>query len=926
MQASPGSDPPSEPLRFRQCPLAIAALWLALGIALSRVCWQPAIVLLVALALLVSLATLALALCSRVAWLPVAAIWFTLGLAAAEWQPGPSLPLELLAKSDNLSRMVVATVLRVHPAPAPLNEADADPIPSWERTETGESDAAPLFSLDLAVEQVEDVTPEVSRMQPVAGGIRVSVYPARLPGVVVPELRCGDQLQLPLRLKMPERYRNPGQFQYADYLLGQGIAARSSIAADRILVSGHEPAAFSCRLAAAQTWAAARLSAFAASSENRRLPSPLRLTPADASMLDSMLFGDRTGLTHALRTAFERTGSFHLFVVSGLHLALFAGGFFWLLRKARFPDWLATAVTLIATTFYAALTGFGEPSRRALGMLAVFLVARLLSRDRNPLNALGAAVVAMLVWAPSSLFEAGFQMTILAIVAIAGIAVPLAGYTWLHAGRVANDVFRQPHRNLSARDAELRMRLELWGEILERLLGRRALRFGDRNQSPLLVLTPRRLPAFLVRAVMSAGELALIGLVTELVMVLPMALWFHRAAVFALPANMIVLPLLALLIPAAVTTFAGSLAGPWCAVVPGALTAALLHSVALVVGRLSALAAADVRVPGPAAWVGVLIFLGVLGCCWLVRSGWRGALATVVLLPLLAAAALWPEPMQRAPPADRALEITAIDVGQGDSLLAVSPTGETMLIEAGGPTGRHGMAEIVSSFDVGEEVVAPYLWSRQIRRLDILVLTHAHTDHMGGMPAILRDLRPRELWVGIDPDSALFRALLAEAVQLGITVRHLHAGDRRQFGPVDISILAPQPDYANRAAPKNDDSLVLQMRNGQASVLLEGDAERPSEDAMLAAGSIHPVTLLKVAHHGSKTSSNPEFLQAAAPEEAIISVGLHNSFGHPRGEVIERFAEAHTRLFRTDLFGLTSFYLTPDGRIREQVGASTAAR
>jgi competence protein ComEC len=106
------------------------------------------------------------------------------------------------------------------------------------------------------------------------------------------------------------------------------------------------------------------------------------------------------------------------------------------------------------------------------------------------------------------------------------------------------------------------------------------------------------------------------------------------------------------------------------------------------------------------------------------------------------------------------------------------------------------------------------------------------------------------------------------------------------------------------------------MQFGSASVLLEGDAERPSEDAMLNAGLITPVTLLKVGHHGSKTSSNPEFLAAAQPQEAVISVGRHNTFGHPRAEVIQRFGEAHTRLFRTDEFGLTTFLLTADGRIQ----------
>ena len=262
-------------------------------------------------------------------------------------------------------------------------------------------------------------------------------------------------------------------------------------------------------------------------------------------------------------------------------------------------------------------------------------------------------------------------------------------------------------------------------------------------------------------------------------------------------------------------------------------------------------------------------------------------------------------------------------MGQGDSLLAVGPGGETMLIDAGGPVGSHGVSEVVSHFDVGEEVVSPYLWTRRLRRLDVLVLTHAHTDHMGGMPAVLENFRPRELWVSIDTGSPLYAALLGKAAALGVRVRHLHAGDEARFGSVAVSVLGPEVSYGNPGAPKNDDSLVLEMRLGKASVLLEGDAERPSEDAMAGAGRLDPVTLLKVGHHGSRTSSNPEFLALVRPRDAVVSVGLRNTFGHPRSEVIARFAGEGTHLFRTDEFGLTSFLLRPDGSIHEVVHGVT---
>jgi competence protein ComEC len=206
-----------------------------------------------------------------------------------------------------------------------------------------------------------------------------------------------------------------------------------------------------------------------------------------------------------------------------------------------------------------------------------------------------------------------------------------------------------------------------------------------------------------------------------------------------------------------------------------------------------------------------------------------------------------------------------------------------------------------------------------------VLLTHAHSDHMGGMPAILHNFHPRELWVSIDPNSPEFRGLLAEAATLHILVRHLRAADTLLWDSITIDVLAPAVDYTNARQPVNNDSLVMHLQFGFASVLLEGDAEAPSEHTMVVnseadsaskmVSQIGPVTLLKVGHHGSRTSTTPEFLALAAPQDAIISVGRQNTFGHPRPEIVQRLAAAHTRLFRTDEFGLTTFLLTPDGRI-----------
>ena len=273
----------------------------------------------------------------------------------------------------------------------------------------------------------------------------------------------------------------------------------------------------------------------------------------------------------------------------------------------------------------------------------------------------------------------------------------------------------------------------------------------------------RALPSTLIRITLWTAELILIGLVAEAVMVLPMALYFHRATVFALPANMLSIPLVAILAPLGVATFLTSLISPWLAAIPSAATALLLHAITHAISYVSRNPSADLRVPGPTLTHALLAATCLAFACWAVRKSRIYSLAAIAALALAAAITLWPTPPTLHP---NQLEVTAIDVGQGDSLLIVSPTGHTMLIDAGGPTGAAANAENASgtqSFDVGEEVVSPYLWSRHLRRLDIVALTHAHSDHMGGMPAILRNFHPRELWVAVDSTAPAFQTLLAEA-------------------------------------------------------------------------------------------------------------------------------------------------------------------
>ena len=219
------------------------------------------------------------------------------------------------------------------------------------------------------------------------------------------------------------------------------------------------------------------------------------------------------------------------------------------------------------------------------------------------------------------------------------------------------------------------------------------------------------------------------------------------------------------------------------------------------------------------------------------------------------------------------LEVTAIDVGQGDSLLLVSPQGKTLLIDAGGPIGGSSQAPS-GNFEIGEDVVSPVLWSRNIRRLDAVALTHAHSDHMGGMPSVLRNFRPRVLWVGNNPEHPGLRG----APGRGSPARH----SRRIHGcrrPLCLRRRAgrsacPAADYIRARPPAMTIRWCSMWPTGKPRCCSKAMPRRPASSRCLAR-QLHS-DLLKVGHHGSKTSTTPRFLAAVAPTYAVISVAHHN--------------------------------------------------
>ncbi|HVP44262.1 MAG TPA: ComEC/Rec2 family competence protein [Terriglobales bacterium] len=693
-------------------------------------------------------------------------------------------------------------------------------------------------------------------------------------------LLYGERVRFPVRLRQPANYENPGALDYRSYLRGQGIVATGSVSAEKL----------------------ERLPGFSGSrwedwrSRIRRslVSRTLELwTPGDAALLNAMLIGQRTYIDRDTRLDFQRTGTYHILVVSGMNVGILALVVFWALRRLRASEALTTVIAVLSTGIYAVLTDGGPPILRATLMLWLYLGARLLFRERAPLNAVGTAALVLLVISPATLFDASFQLTFLSVLAIAGIGVPLLERT--------SEPYRKALRylesvtydlRLAPRLAELRLDLRLLEERLAELLGRRIAR-------GLLLAA--------VRTAVALFELLAIAALMQVALALPMAVYFHRAAVLALPANTVVVPLATLLMPIAIVAVLLSYVWMAAAKAAAALTGAVLHGITGVVHLLGGWSVADVRLPTPNVAAAMAAGIAFALCLALAR---RKPAWAVLGLAMLVGSAAW---ITAYPAGEQlrsgVLEITSLDVGQGDSHLVITPQGRKLLLDAGGSVG----GDPSSAFDLGEEVVSPYLWSRGFRRLDAVALSHAHADHMAGLGAVIANFRPRELWIGSAPDTAEMKNLLQIATNAGLRVMRRKAGDRFEFGGAVFEVLSPPADWDATRKARNDDSMVLRASYGNTAALLAGDAEKRMERRLAALAP--RADLLKVAHHGSATSSQPELLAAVRPSHAVISAGRRNQFGYPKSAVLERLQEARVRTYRTDLTGAVTFYL--DGRAVE---------
>jgi competence protein ComEC len=530
----------------------------------------------------------------------------------------------------------------------------------------------------------------------------------------------------------------------------------------------------------------------------------------------------------------------------------------------------------------------------------------LFFRRLDLLNSAGTAALILFIAKPLAVRDSSFQLTFLAIGCIAGLAAPWLEKTvqpYVAALRNWRDVTRDAAHE--PRAAQFRIDLR----ATARWISARAPAGLENPAGNALVRG--------IAVSLRVWELLVITLALQIGMLPLMARDFHRVTLSAPLVNLAAVPLTGIVVPLGFLTLGCGLISQAL----GRLLAAPLMWVTMLLVHMVQWFAQfprwSYRIPGPPAWL-ILVFLvaGVLlAMTGRIAHPWRGSvsrcIAGVFALSALAIAVFPFAPRWSA----GKLELTVLDVGQGDSLFVVSPHGKTMLIDGGGAFGGFPGREEHNGIDPGEEAVSPFLWSRGFQKLDVLALTHAHQDHIGGLTSIIENFRIGTLWIGREVQSAALANVEKLAREKNIKIVHEISGSPFSWDGVETQVLWPEiaPEEVG-TAPKNNDSLVLRLKYGERSMMLPGDAEKQAESSILSDSGEAGLRadVLKVGHHGSKNSTTPGFLAAVHPSVAVISAGEDNLYGHPNPELLERLTTAGVRILQTDRDG--AVHVLTDGK------------
>ena len=684
------------------------------------------------------------------------------------------------------------------------------------------------------------------------------------------QLRYGTRIRVRTTLDRTGNYRNPGVSSLSEFLDRNDYDANGVVKSASAIVRLDDTRVCPV-LARLYQWR-----------ESLQREIDARFAPETAGVLDAALLGNRYNLTQSASERFREGGTFHVLVISGLHISFIGGLVFFVISRLTKRRLLQFVLPAIVVWSYSIAVGAEASVVRAALMFTFAGLAPLVFRRASSLNALGAAALPLLVHSPKQLFDPGFQLTFLSVLAIVVIAWPLllnlsAIGSWYPSRST-------PYPPACSRELKTFCELLFWSERKWRQQLTRSSHdyglFKARSAAWLERYQGQRCLRYLFGAV-------LVSVSVQVVLLPLMIVYFHRLSIASLLLNIIVSVLLAILVGVALSALliaqvSAALAAPLFKLA-NVITWLMVHSV-------DPFSRFNFRLPeysGRAAWLYVLYYLPLL-LLVVALSHWRPLAlsnephrfvfaASMFQALLLALLVLHPFSSTRA---DASLHVDFLDVGQGDSALITLPDGTTLLVDGGGNI-------FDASRRIGETVVSEYLWWRGLDTIDYILVTHADADHIDGLNDVLKNFSVRNALIARAPADDPEFAKFAETLKTTNTrAQMLQAGDVIHFGQVEADVLWPQ---AGGETSANNDSLVLRLKFGERSILMTGDIEKQAEKGLLTSQPELHADVVKVPHHGSKSSSTEDFVRATAPQFAIISVGRHSMFGHPHKEVVQRW-------------------------------------
>jgi len=705
----------------------------------------------------------------------------------------------------------------------------------WEEQRDGRGSARYKAVGVMSVREVETARAWV----PVCGRVRVTLISGR-----PVELACGDSVQLVGTLRRIRRATNPGQFDRRAFWHRRGI--------DYSLVVRGESQITCIESGKARTlfrWTETLRERLRRGLEQGAPDGPER------QIILAMILGYRENIGDEINRPFQLTNTMHILAISGLHVGFFYLMVGSLLKLLCVPQRMAALMTIPLIAAYAMLTGLAVPVLRASVMFIAFLAAPFLSRQRDATNSLGVSALILLALNPLQLYDAGFQLSFVAVLSILVLAQPI------------NSLF-----------------LRVWpccplpGQLLVRRGERLRWYFGKR----VMVLCATSIATWVGMAPFIARS-------------------FHIVTSLGLLGNMVV-------IPAGLAVVCLGFSGAFCSLICSPL-AGLINwlnycAVRLMLAAIGLIARIPyswryVPPPGP---IQLFSYYGAVAAgCLFIWGRWRGkerylVLLVAAILLILPFACVQQQPL---------LTIAFLDVGQGDATYLKFPGGENLLIDGGPELGTAA----------GRMIVRPFLQSLGRSGVDTVLLTHPHDDHIDGLFTVLQEFSVSRLVLsGTAPSSDNCRKLLNLAHTRGIGAYLTERGDRLARGDgVIITVLNPgRNPHSGAQSGLNNNSIALLTEYGEVKILLCGDMEKEAEGELCRSGLPLKADVLRIGHHGGKSSSTEEFLRRVSPKWAILSAGENNEFGHPASETLARLREAGCVVLRTDVHGAIT--LATDGR------------